>query len=133
MTKEECQLDYNLIPSEEIWESYCVSNDLCPVSENYSNIIINGISFPWKPVINIDIPDYITWDYTWTDSSFDLFVGSGYDVDYINSIVDINSYRPTSEDFTDLFVGGLTLVFPYIVISLFIVFVWKLIKRIFKS
>ena len=35
--------------------------------------------------------------------------------EYIQSIIDINSYRPTSEDFTDTFVSGLTLVMPYIV------------------
>ena len=53
------------------------------------------------------------------------------DEEYIQSVIDINSYRPTSSDFTDTFVSGLTLVMPYIVIVLFIVFVWKLLKKIF--
>lgn len=118
--------------SPEIDTWYCVENDLCPVPENYSNIFVNNIEFPSKPLVNVSIPDYITWDYTGTDSAFELYVGSGYDVDYINSIIDINSYRPNSEDFTNIFVSGLTLVFPYIIFVLFLVFMRKLIKRIFK-
>lgn len=97
-----------------------------------SNIYINNILHPWRQFINIDIPDYITWDYSVGDDDFNLYVWSGYDVDYIESVIDINSYRPTSEDFTNVFVSGLTLVMPYIVIVLFIIFVRKLLKRIFK-
>ena len=112
--------------------NYCVENDLCPVPSNFSQLFVNDIEFPWKPLINVNIPDYITWDYSSSDTGFDLYVGSGYDEDYINSIVDINSYRPTSEDFTTIFVSGLTLIFPYLIFTLFLVFMWKLIKRIFK-
>ena len=112
--------------------NYCVENDLCPVPDNFSQLFINDLEFQSHPVINIEIPDYITWDYTWTESWFNLYVWSWYDVDYINSIIDINSYRPTSQDFTYMFVSGLTLIFPYIFVALLIVFMWKLIKRIFK-
>ena len=116
-------IDYSVIPE-------CDSD--FGSGENWSAIFLNDLQFPWKPLINISIPDYIMWDYTWTDDAFELYVGSGYDVEYIESIIGINSYRPTSEDFTDVFVSGLTLIMPYIVIVLFIVFVRKLIKRIFK-
>lgn len=112
--------------------NYCVENDLCPVPSNFSQLFINDLEFPWKPLINIWIPDYITWDYSSTETWFDLYVGSGYDVDYINSIIDINSYRPSSEDFTNVFVNWLTLILPYIFIALLILFIWKLIKRVFK-
>lgn len=97
-----------------------------------SNIYINNILHPWRQFVNIEIPDYITWDYSVGDDDFNLYVWSGYDVDYIESVIDINSYRPTSDDFTNVFVSGLTLVMPYIVIVLFIIFVRKLLKRIFK-
>lgn len=127
----------------EIDTNYCVGNWLCPNEcwswtdfswdLQYSNIYINSILHPGKQNIFIDIPDYITWDYSFTGDDFNLYVGSWYDVEYIESIIDINSYRPSSSDFTSIFVGGLTLIFPYIVILLFIVFVWKLLKRIFKS
>ena len=112
--------------------NFCVQNDLCPVPDNFSQLFINDLEFQSHPIINVFIPDYITWDYTWSDSWFDLYVWSGYNVDYINSIIDINSYRPDSADFTNIFVSGLTLVFPYIIFCLFLVFMWKLIKRIFK-
>ena len=110
--------------------SSCMSGGLS--GENWSALFVNSLQFPGKPIVNILIPDYITWDYSDDENSFNLSVGSGYDVDYINSVIDINSYRPTSEDFTDVFVSGLTLIMPYIVIVLFIIFSWKLIKRIFK-
>ena len=132
MSSIECQTEYNLIPFENVDTNYCVQNDLCPVPDNFSQLFINDLEFQSHPVINIEIPDYITWDYTWTESWFNLYVWSWYDVDYINSIIDINSYRPTSQDFTYMFVSGLTLIFPYIFIALLIVFMWKLIKRIFK-
>lgn len=110
--------------------SSCMSGGLS--GENWSALFVNSLQFPGKPIVNVLIPDYITWDYSDDENSFNLSVGSGYDVDYINSVIDINSYRPTSEDFTDVFVSGLTLIMPYIVIVLFIIFTWKLIKRIFK-
>lgn len=140
-TSLECQTEYNLIPVEDVDINYCVENQLCPNESwtgdfsgdlQFSNIYINDILHPWKQNIFVNIPDYIMWDYNVVGDDFNIYVGSGYDVDYINSVIDINSYRPTSSDFTNVFVGGLTLIFPYIVIVLFIVFIRKLIKRIFK-
>ena len=130
------------ILESEIDTNYCVWNWLCPNEcwswsdlsgdLQYSNIYINSILHPWKQNIFIDIPDYITWDYSSTGDDFNLYVWSGYDVDYINSIIDINSYRPTSTDFTDIFVWWLTLITPYIVAVLFFILVWRLLKKIFS-
>lgn len=123
----------NLLTCESSLSSCIQSN--CPFdtwSVQWSALWINWIQHLWKPIINIDIPDYIQWDYTTNDDQFDLYVWTGYDVDYINSIIDINSYRPDSTDFTSIFVSGLTLIFPYIIFTLFIVFLWKILKRIFK-
>lgn len=128
----------------EIDTNYCVWNWLCPSEVwtwdwedfswdlQYSNLYINNILHPWKQNIFVDIPDYITRDYNSTWDDFNLYVGSWYDVEYIESIININSYRPSSEDFTNIFVSWLTLVFPYIFVLLLIVFIWKLLKRIFK-
>ena len=138
----QCQSDYTSC-SSSLWNCWTSLNSCqnalwnCMQGNywtwiNWSILNINWIEFPWKPLINVNIPDYITWDYSSTDANFDLNVGSGYDQDYIDSIISINSYRPTSEDFTNVFVSGLTLIFPYIVIVLFIIFVRKLIRRIFK-
>lgn len=112
--------------------NYCVENDLCPVPSNFSQLFINDLEFPWTPIINVWIPDYIQWDYSSSETWFDLYVGSGYDQDYIDSILKINSYRPDSNDFTNIFISWLTLIFPYIFVALLIVFIWKLLKRVFK-
>ena len=127
------------ILESSINSAYCENNNLCPINtwsvssgDNWSALYINNLQFPWKSNIFVTIPDYIYWDYSSDESDFNLYVGSGYDQDYIDNIVKINSYQPNSEDFTEIFVGGLTWIMPYIVIVLFIVFVRKLLKRIFK-
>lgn len=141
-TSLECQTQYNLIPVEDVDINYCVWNWLCPNEcgswtdlswdLQYSNIYINSILHPWEENIFIDIPDYIQWDYSIATWNFNIYVWSWYDMDYMNSIIKINSYRPTSSDFTNIFVSGLTLIFPYIFVLLLIIFMWKLIKRVFK-
>ena len=141
-TSMECQTEYNLIPVDDVDINYCVWNWLCPNEcgswtdfswdLQYSNIYINSILHPWEENIFINIPDYIQWDYSVTTWEFNVYVWSWYDMDYMNSIIKINSYRPDSTDFTNIFVSGLTLIFPYIFVLLLIVFIWKLIKRVFK-
>lgn len=123
----------NLLSCESSLASCIQSN--CPIDTwdvMWSSLWINWIQHLWKSIINVSIPDNIYWDYTTNEESFDLYVGSGYDQEYIDWIISINSYSPTSEDFTSIFVSGLTLIMPYIIFALFIVFLWKLIKRIFK-
>lgn len=135
LTSEECQNEYDLIPSSDVDTDYCVENDLCPVSTwsaSWSELVINNIVHEWRPLINLSIPDYITRDYTVDENQYDIYVWSWYDQDYIDSILAINSYRPDSQDFTQIFVSWLTLIFPYIFVALLIVFMWKLLKRIFK-
>ncbi len=137
MSLSECQSEYNLIPIESVDTNYCVENELCPVNECiwswfWSNVYINDILHPWEENIFVNIPDYIQWDYSISSWDFNIYVWSWYDMDYMNSIIKINSYRPDSTDFTNIFVSGLTLIFPYIFVLLLIIFIWKLIKRIFK-
>lgn len=113
--------------------NYCVENWLCPTSSwSRSELVINNIVHEWRPLINLNIPDYIQRDYTVDDNQYDVYVWSWYDQDYINSVLEINSYRPDSEDFTQIFVSWLTLIFPYIFVALLILFIWKLLKRVFK-
>lgn len=132
-TSSECQSEYNLIPISDIDSEYCTTNDLCEFTWSYSNIYINDIWFPSKPFIYLSIPDTINWDYTWNSWSMSVDVWDyNVDTDYIDWLVAMNTYQPTSEDFTNVFVGGLTLIFPYIFIALLILFIRKLVKRIFK-
>ena len=121
------------IAISDVTTNYCVSNDLCPIySWSRSELVINNIAHEWRPLINISIPDYITWDYSVNNNQYDIYVWSWYDQDYIDSVLAINSYRPDSGDFTNIFVSWLTLIFPYIFLALLIIFMWKLLKRIFK-
>lgn len=128
-----CTVDTWSILSGSCDINYCVENWLCPTSSwSRSELVINNIVHEWRPLINLSIPDYIQWDYTVDENQYDVYVWSWYDQEYIDSILSINSYRPDSEDFTQIFVSWLTLIFPYIFVALLIVFMWKLLKRVFK-
>lgn len=120
---------------------YCVENELCPIStwsvttwdSNWSALFINWIQHASAPLINVIIPDNVYWDYDSSEEEFILDIGSGYDQEYIDWVIDVQSYRPTSEDFTQTFVGGLILFTPYVVVLLFVILVRRLIWRIFKT
>lgn len=143
-TSLECQLEYNLIPIESVTENYCTSNfnlispSDCPVSWwtwdiNWSSVWINNQQVVWSPNIFLNIYDKLDWSQTYVNQDMYIDVnGPEGDEEYINWIIGINTYRPTSEDFTTVFVSGLTLLFPYIVITLFVLFIRKLIRKIFK-
>lgn len=124
----QCTQDLINCSNSSSWSGDCWSWNV-----QWSALYVNDIQHLGKPNIFINIPDVIDWDYISTGDDFTLNV-SGYAVDteYIEWVIAVNSYQPTSEDFTNIFVSGLTLVFPYIVIVLFIVFIRKLIKKIFK-
>lgn len=124
---------------------YCMLNNLCPSSWEctiegswFSNVYVysdnNYFPLTWTSNIYVNLPSFLWYTYNYSDnwSDLDIDVENDGNEEYIQSVIDINSYRPTSEDFTDTFVSGLTLVMPYIVIVLFIVFVWKLLKKIFR-
>lgn len=133
-TSEECQQEYSLMPISSCNSEYCWLNWLCSeYTWNLSELYINGISHMSAPMINITIPFDIPRDYNLTWNIFDLKVlwNSG-DQEYIEWLINVNSYRPTSEDFTQTFVWWLTLIFPYIIITAMILFLWRFIKKIFK-
>ena len=133
------------ILQSEVTSNYCevefwlIDPENCPASGgtgdvNWSSFFVNNYQVQGARNIYLFMPDFLNWDYTYVDSwnTLNIEVENQGDEDYIQSVIDINSYRPTSEDFTGVFVSGLTLVMPYIVIVLFIIFVRKLIKKIFR-
>ena len=135
MSELECMVNYSLVPVD----TGAVSEFVDTWDTQWSAVYVNDIQHNSAWIINITIPEEIDWDYsyvTWENDSLESLniAVSGYnvDTDYIENVIKINSYRPTSQDFTSVFVGGFSLILPYIVIVLFIVFVRKLIKRIFK-
>lgn len=139
MTKWECQVEYNLIPVENVDQHYCETNDLCPEqnecvwSWGVSELFINNISHIWAPLINITIPEEFEWDYTWNDEEFDLnVIWYNVDTEYIDWIIRTQNYKPTSEDFTQL-VWMLAPYSKYLLFLLFVFIIWAWIKKPFKS
>ena len=112
--------------------SSSTSSWLCTTWDNWSALYVNNIQHLWKPIINISIPDEISWDYVSTWDLFDLSV-EWYNVDfeYIEWVINKQNYTPTSEDFTEVIsnfgsFGGL------IVVCLFVILVFYMIKKIFS-
>lgn len=134
-TSEECQSEYSLMPIDSCNSEYCELNWLCEVIwwSWSSTLYINDVRHESAPFIYVNIPeefkrDYLTWEQEFT-INVEWLNG---DQDYINWIIDVNSYRPSSEDFTQTFVWWLTLIFPYIIITAVILFIRRFIRKIFK-
>lgn len=146
-TSLECQTEYNLIPVSDVTENYCTANfDLispadCPISSwswdtQWSALFLNNVQYAGASNIYINVSDALDYSTTYIDSgSSFVFDVDWYVADtwYLNDILTIQEYHPNSEDFTVAFVGGLTLLLPYVVIVLFVVAIWTIIKKIFKS
>lgn len=142
LTSTWCQQEYSLMPISSCDSEYCQLNWLCWTWSSWSwdlqwsSLFINWIQHVWWSIIDVTIPSEIQRNYLYTwenEETFKLDVeGLNGDPDYIQWIIDVNSYRPTSEDFTNTFIWGLTLIFPYIIITAFIVFIWRFIRKIFK-
>lgn len=134
-TSEQCQQEYSLMPISSCDSEYCELNNLCEVIgwSWSSTLYINDIWHESAPFIYVNIPDEFKWDYLTWEQEFTINVEwLNGDSDYIQWIIDVNSYRPSSEDFTQIFVGGLTLIFPYIIITAIIIFIRRFIKKLFS-
>jgi len=122
---------------------YCENNNLCPVytwdcenssGVNWSSLYINNIQHLWWPNIYITIPEEIGRDYNYNDYD-DMFINvSGYNVDYdkITWIIDVQNYKPSQEDFNNV-IWILADYMPIIVIFLWLLFIYKMIRKPFKS
>lgn len=144
-TSLQCQTEYNLIPISSVDQNYCTTNNLCPSQDCpvcppswwswYSNVYINDILHIWAPNIIMNIAEEIDRDYAYTASWYNMNIDVvWYNVDYdkIDSIVENQSYKPSSEDFVNI----LWILAPYTKIIVFFVFlflVWAWIKKPFKS
>lgn len=135
MDSLECQTSYSLIPVSEIDTNYCVENNYCPSEFSgveWSALYINDVQHVSAPLINIYIPEEISWDYTWDNEEFTLFV-SGYNVDtaYIDSIITTQKSVPSSSDFSSIVSWLIPLFVPWLVVILFMYFVFTFVKKIF--
>ena len=144
-TSLQCQTSYSLIPISSVDQNYCTTNNLCPscpecetcssFTGTVSNVYINGINHLWAPNIVMNIAEEIDWDYAyttwWQNMNIDVV---WYNVDYekMQSVIDLQNYKPTDEDFSSL----VSMLAPYTKIIIFFVFlflIWAWIKKPFRS
>ena len=141
-TSLQCQTEYNLIPVSSVDSEYCESNNLCSSSDCpggdltpwVSNIFINDVFHPWAFNIIMNIPEEIDRDYTYTNSwtNFNLdIVGYNQDEEYIQSVIDVQNYKPTSEDFTRVF-SNISNFWALLIACLFVILVFYMLKKAFK-
>ena len=147
VTQNYCTNRYqNLIPESDITSSYCevefwlIDPVNCPSGWSWtgdvqrSALYINNVQYLWSPNIYVNVNDILDYSMTYVSWSAIIDV-EGYKADtwYMADILTVQEYHPSSEDFTVAFVSFLTLWLPYVVVILFVVFVRKLIRKIFKS
>lgn len=144
-TQLKCENDYNLVPESSINSEYCedrfdlIDPENCPASWwtwdiQWSSFFVNSRQIQGAWNIYLWLPDFLDWWYTYIDNwqTLEIDVENVWDENYINAILSTQTYHPSSDEFAVSFVWYLTLLMPYIIITLFIIFVWKLIRRIFK-
>lgn len=140
-TSQECQTEYSLIPVSSVDQSYCESNNLCPSWWSsdcpnvwVSNLFINDIFHPWAFNVIINIPQEIDWDYayTWSWSNFNLDI-VWYNVDYtkVQDQIDIQNYKPTTDELSQIVSEIVPLFVPWLAIILLLYFIFRFIKKIF--
>lgn len=146
VTESYCTNRYSdLINESDITSWYCetefwlIDPEDCPASwwtgdVQWSAFFVNSHQVQGASNIYLWLPDFLSWDYTYIDSwsTLQVDVENEWDQEYIQSILDIQSYHPDKDQFAQSFAWFLTLLMPYIIITLFIIFIWRLIKRIFR-
>jgi len=127
------------ISSSEItysWTWSCqwlIDPNSCPVCEStFSTLFVNWTQITGSSNIYISIPDHFEYTPTYYTGYMDLDIENVGDPDYIENMLAIQTYRPTSDEFAVSFVWGLTLIMPYILITLFVLFIWRIIRKVFK-
>lgn len=134
-TSEECQQEYSLMPISSCNSEYCWLNWLCPeyTGSTMSELYINWINHLWAPIININIPleqarDY---EYTWDTMNINLSWENNVDYEYMDNIIRTQNSKPNTVDFNNIISVLLPKFIPWLVIILFILFIFRFIKKIF--
>lgn len=101
---------------------------------SWSSLFINDIQHLGAWIIDITIPEEISWDYNndTENDTFDLIV-SWYNVDtaYIEWVINTQKTLPNEQDFNNIITWLIPLLIPWFVIILFLYFVFRFIKKIF--
>lgn len=99
----------------------------------WSSLFINDNQVLWNKNIFINIPFEYEYSYTNEGEDFELdVVWLNQDEEYIEWVLSVQNYKPTSEDFTEL----IWTLAPYSKILIFCVFlfiIWAWLKKPFKS
>lgn len=151
MTSSECDSLYSWYVSPTLYQNCTNSLNSCSwelwvcnsslnscLNWNYtwnvqwSSIWINNIQHLWNKNIYIDIPEEISWDYLYTWDN--MLIGVEWynvDAEYIRSVINKQNYIPTTEDFSNVF-SNFGLFGWLLVVCLFVIFVFYIIKKIFS-
>lgn len=142
-TSLECQTEYSLIPVSSVDQNYCTTNNLCPScpscpdtpvwSWGISNVYINNILHVGAPNIIMNIPEEIDWDYEytqwWNNMNIDV-VWYNQDTEYIEWLIDVQNYKPTSDDFSNTF-WLFSSYWWLLIATLFVILIFYFIKKLF--
>lgn len=141
MSSLDCQLEYNLIPLNEITSNYCKINfDLiepteCPWNNTgdiiFSNLYINNTRYQWASNIFLRINDSLLYTYNYSGWQITIDVDYDVDPDYIEDIINKERLTPTNQDFENL-ITWMQYYIPYIMIALLL---WRAVfvfKKVFK-
>ena len=136
LTSTECQTEYNLIPINAIDNNYCTTNWYCTNflsgDINWSSIYINDIQHEWAENINITIPNTIERDYTYTWETLELTIKwQRYDEEKMLNLIDIQNYKPTWEEMSNL-ISKFADFIPLLWICLLFIAIRYIAKRIFR-
>lgn len=139
-TSQECQQEYSLMPISSCNSEYCWLNWLCPVTtwsdctwSVMSELYINWINHLWAPIINISIPYEQVWDYSYTWDYMNIVISweNSVDYEYMDNIIRTQNSKPNTVDFNNIVSVLLPKFIPWLVIILFILFIFRFIKKIF--
>lgn len=111
----------------------CMNNSSCEWDIQWSSLFINDNQVLWNKNIFINIPFEYEYSYTneWEDFELDV-VWLDQDEEYIEWVLSVQNYKPTSEDFTEL----ISTLAPYskiLIFCLFLFILWAWLKKPFKS
>lgn len=103
----------------------------CPTT-NYCSVNVNGIDHWHYSFVNVSVPSEISRDYTWDEVNFNVSV-SWYNVDasYIEDILAVQNYKPTTDDFSRLVSEWLPRFWVLLFVCLFVILIFYMIKKIF--
>lgn len=134
-TSQECQQEYSLMPISSCNSEYCWLNWLCPeyTWSTMSELYINWINHLWAPIINLTFPLEQSWDYnyTWDVMNINLSWENNVDYEYMDNIIRTQHSTPNNTDFNNTISWLIPLFIPWLVIILFIIFVFRFLKKIF--